>query len=284
MKIILKNEAGSFELGGGRHPQARLQEITGLGVPAKEHKTAVLEGQAGQTLNKSRDLERTITMSFDFFGDERTVRRLYKIIYEGVSLYFYLSNGERRRITGYCTRSTEAERIIYHKWQSIALQFLCYDPYFYDFYDTTWEISKKTDQWPNSVIDGAFDITIPSRATLISNEASVYVNGDIRTYPVITIKKYKVGTSENTISLMNNTTGRSIVLNYGMAENELLTINLPKRIIESSLNGDITSCISDDTVLSDFYLLRGSNDISISADEDIFAELSIKNQYMSVVI
>lgn len=284
MRIVLRNEVGSFEVGGGRHSQARLREITGLGVPAKEHKTAVLEGQAGQTLNQSRDLERTITMSFDFFGDERAVRRLYKIIYDKVELDFYLSNGERRRIVGYCTRSTEVESIIYHKWHAIVLQFLCYDPYFYDFYDTVWEIAKKTDQWPNSVTDGAFEITIPSRATLCSNEASVYADGDIRAYPVIRIKKYKAGVSENNIALTNNTTGKSLVLNYGMAEKEGLTVNLPKRIIESSLKGDVTSCISDDTVLSDFYLLRGRNDISLSADEDIFAELNIKNQYMSVVI
>ena len=282
MIIVLKNELGRFEVGGGKHPKARLQEITGLGIPAKENKTIVFEGQPGQTLKQSRDLERTITMSFDFFGDERTVRELYKIIYEPVTIYFYLSNGEQRKIVGHCTKNTDIKNIIYHQWQSIALQFVCYDPYFYDFYDASQAISENFDQWPNNITDGVWDIVIPSIATLRSNNSSVYVNGDVKVYPVITIQALQK--NEQPIALINNTTGKRITLNYNISEGEVVTVNLPTRVIESNINGNITNCISDDTVLGDFYLLRGSNDIAVATTGNIFVVVRFSNKYMSVVI
>ncbi len=288
-RIVLENEYGSFEIGGGSHENARLQAIEGIGVPAKEQKTIVFEGQPGKTLKQSRDLERTITMLFDFLGDERTVCKLYKIIYHPVTLYFYLSNGERRKITGHCTQSTDISKIIYHKWQSIALQFTCMDPYFYDFYETEKAISKNEDQWPNMNENGEWQIEIPSVATKRSNEASIYNYGDVDIYPVITLQSHDTAVvalaeTETKIILNNLTTGKSITFNYVISSGELITIDLPKRMIISSKNGDITNCISDDTVLGDFYLQMCNNDMSINADGDIFAVATFFNKYISVVI
>ena len=290
MIIVLKNESGSFEIGGGSHLIARLQEIQGLGAPAKEQKTLIFEGQPGQMLKQSRDLERTITMSFDFFGDERTVYNLYKIIYQPVTLYFYLSNGERRQITGYCTQSTDITKIIYHEWQSVVLQFICLDPYFYDFYETKQAISQNEDLWPNINEDGEYLIKIPSIATKRSNEAVIYNKGDINVYAKISLKRHNTKvilleeTEEKKIVLNNLTTEKSITLNYDISADELITIDLPNRMITSNINGDITNCISDDTVLGDFYLQAGNNDINIDVDGDIFAVATFSNKYISVVI
>ena len=287
MQIKLQNEFGSFEIGGGSHPIARLIEITGIGIPAKEDKSITFEGQAGSTLTNIRDTTRTITMSFDFYGDEREVEKLYRIIYRAVTMTFYLGN-RRRKIDCVCKVATEIEKIIYHKWQKIVLQFFCYDPYFYDVCDTKYPVSKVTDQLPNLNENTEWYIQLPAIATVRTNYTMVKNQGDIEIHPVITLKSNQEITllsEDNYVVLRNLTTGKVLTLNYAMATNEVIKIDLPNRAITSNVNGDITNYISSDTVLGDFILQLGNNEIEIeSTDNNIFAVIEYSNKYVSVVI
>lgn len=289
MQIILKNENGSFEIGGGWHSVARLQEIAGLGPPAKEDTSIVFEGQPGRTLTHTRDIERTITMSLDFYGDERAVEKLFRIIYKSVTLWFYLGY-TRRKITGRCINAPDITKIIYRKWQSIALQFVCDNPYFTDFYETEMAISKNIDQFPNYNENGEWYIQLPAIATLRSSESTIMNKGDIKVYPAITLKNNSQAAAladTYGVILTNLTTGKHITLNYDVVAGELVTIDLINRKITSTTNGDITNCMSDDTVLSEFYLEVGSNHMSINnlnESSDIFAVAQFSNQYISVVI
>lgn len=52
MLITLKNEFGTFEIGGGRHKCARLTDISGLGISGKEITSVVFPSQAGHTVKK----------------------------------------------------------------------------------------------------------------------------------------------------------------------------------------------------------------------------------------
>lgn len=288
MRIVLQNEFGSFEIGGGSHKKARLLTIEGIGIPAKEDTPIVFEGQAGQTIIGSRDLERVITMSLDFYGDEREVEKLYRIIHKPVDILFFLGN-RRRRIKGRCKVATDITSIIYHQWQSVALQFVCDNPYFSDFNDTVKAISANEDQFPNVNLDGEWYIELPAIATLRSSKASIYNYGDVEIYPLITLQNNKVAdvlSEESNITLTNLTTGKTITIEYQMSAGENITLDLESRAITSDINGNIVTYISDDTVLSDFYLAVGKNDIVIEASsaDNIFAIAHYSNQYISVVI
>lgn len=290
MRIALRNEFGSFEMGGGSHPSARLIEITGLGVPAKENTTIVFEGQPGQTLTESRDIERTITMSFDFYGDERTVQKLYRIIYKPVTIYFYLNNGERRKIVGHCTQSTDITKIIYHKWQSIVLQFICYDPYFHNVTNTVLKIAKPVNKLPNVNEDGRWFIELPVVATEINKTVVAINSGETILYPIIKIYSNKTENDNPEaygIVISNETTGNSITLDYNLSVNEIITVDIPQRKIDSNINGDITNYISDNTVLSAFFLDIGENNITIdnpNPDDNMYGEIEFTNNYIAVVI
>ncbi|MBQ7794728.1 MAG: phage tail family protein [Clostridia bacterium] len=289
MYIVLKNEFGSFEIGGGGHTSARLQEIEGIGVPAKDDTPIVFEGQPGRTIIACRDLERTITMSIDFYGDERTVEKLYRIIYKPMDIRFYLGN-RRRKTHGRCIAATDITKIIYHKWQKIVLQLVCDDPYFYDFYDTAAAISANADQLPNLNENGEWFVQLPAVATLRSSKASIFNRGNTEIYPKITLannKETDALADEAGVILTNATTGKTIKLEYQIATGELVTLDLKKRKIISSLSGNIITSISDDTVLEDFYLAVGENILSIESlntADDIFAMAYYSNQYVSVVV
>lgn len=287
MRIKLHNEFGSFEVGGGSHPVARITSITGLGIPAKEDKTITFEGQSGSTLTSYRDLDRTITMSFDFYGDEYTVEKLYRIIYKPLTMTFYLS-GRRRKIDGVCKMATEIENIIYHRWQKIVLQFACYDPYFQDVCNTQQPISLVTNHLPNVNENTEWYVQLPAIATTRESRGIVINSGNIEIYPVITLQSNQsvaLLADNNYIILRNLTTQKTLTINYLMSAEEVVTVDLPSRSITSSINGNITNYISSDTVLGDFILQLGENEIEVdSSNSEIFAVIEYSNKYTSVVI
>ena len=52
-----------------------------------------------------------------------------------------------------------------------------------------------------------------------------------------------------------------------MSDGETITINLKSRMITSDKNGVITDNITDDTILSNFYLTIGKNDVSFTSND-----------------
>lgn len=288
MLIKMQNKIGSFEIGGGSHPIARLTQITGIGLLNKEESTVVFAGQPGRTLTSVRDMERAITLSFDFYGDERVVEKLYHITYHPLTLTFYLGN-RRRKIEARCKTATDINSIIYHKWQSIVLQFVCDDPYFYDVCNTEEPISMIVDQLPNVNENTQWYVSLPAIATVRSNRAVITNSGDIDIYPIIKLKNNASDAAtiseESYIILRNLTTGKFVRLDYEIAADETIIINLPNRAITSDVNGNITNYISSDTVLSDFILQLGDNEIEIeSTSNNVYSVIEYSNKYISVVI
>ncbi len=87
--------------------------------------------------------------------------------------------------------------------------------------------------------------------------------GTARSYPVVSIKR-SGGTSATVEWLRNETTGRTIYLNYALQSGETLTIDfrLGKRSIVSSFYGVVWRAALRGSEFSDFYLLPGVNAIS----------------------
>ena len=128
MKMVIKNEFGSFELGGGCNSSARIQSIVGLGLPTKESERINFSGQAGQLTKSVRDLSRTITVAFDFNGGQKEIERLYRILYHPVELLFTFGT-RRRKIYARCINPQEVESIMYQNLYRYAIQFVCDNPF-----------------------------------------------------------------------------------------------------------------------------------------------------------
>ena len=87
--------------------------------------------------------------------------------------------------------------------------------------------------------------------------------------------------------MINHTTGQQLVLERAAAAGEVVTIDIPNRQIVSSLDGDVTSVISQDTYLSDFWLDVGVNDVeavSYATGERIGVVMTYYNQYVEAIL
>lgn len=288
MRIVLKGENGNFEIGGGAHANARLLDIQGIGLPPKEVTAATFAGQNGQSVTSVRDSVRTITVSFDFYVNPRMMQKLYGILYAPVEMCFYTSGG-RYTITAQCRDSVDVERIIYGAWNKVAVQFVCDDPYFHDMQETKIAVASYVNYFPNAYEDGKWLVSLPAVATERLTRVTVKNKGVTKIYPQISAKKTNaaVGTSsEYGLKLINHTTGKTIEIDYRLTATSNILFNVAKRkITDGDVN--ITSYISDDTVLSDFYLIPGANDIEVIALDNadlITADLTFNNNYIGVAI
>lgn len=290
MKVIIKNKYGKFEMGGGKHPTARILNISGLGLPVKEANTVTFAGQPGHTTESIRDLSRTITISCDFCGGQKEITRLYRMLYHPVELWFTFGE-HRRKINGICINPEDVEKIMYQREYSLVMQFVCGNPYFNDFYNTKIKVFQRLDQLPN-VLDGEnWYIQLPAVATRRIITAAVFNKGDTIIYPIIHIGNSHATTATDTgeygILINNNTNNAKIMLNYNPQPGEEITVDLPLRKITSSINGVITNKISDDTVLSDFVLELGENMLScinLSGTGDVSVTVEYTNNYAMAVV
>lgn len=287
MRIVIKNEYGSFVCCGARDKgTARIQAIEGLGTPEKEISSVTFAGTAGFSFQSTRDTERTITLTADFFAEPREVQKLYRIIYRPVELYIY-AGSVRRRISGIIARATEADKIIYHRWQAITLQIICSDPYFHDFDSTLLPIATYEDKLPN-VYEAAWYVSLPAVATASYTRRTIQNLGDTVLYPVIYVSDISGLSAEGSyIAVTNKTTGAAVRIERTFSAGDTVTIDIPHRKITSAADGSITTAISDDTVLGDFYLECGENDIEVTSGNPSnvpHAEIRYNNNYAAVVI
>lgn len=287
MQVILKNDYGELIIGCSG--KAKLINIDGLGLPQKETQTVSYAGQPGQTTLTIRDMPRTITLTIDFKGRQDDILKLYRMIYNEVDITI-LSGDIRRKTTGLCINPADVEGIIYHRMYKAVLQFVCDDPYFHDIFETKFDISGRKNMFPNLVEDDTYYINLPAVATVRASESSIVNNGAVKVYPIIEIYN---NTSDTVISettgliIQNITIGAQIEIERDMKPSEQITIDLPHRKIISNIDGNITNYISDDTVLSNFYLNTGKNVISVENQNTMQNTVTIvrfNNNYEAAVI
>lgn len=287
MRIEIKNEYGKIVIGerGG----AKLVDIAGLGAVEKEAQTVTYAGQPGQTTLSLRDMPRTITMSIDFCGDRDAVLKLYRILYGTVRLVIF-SGENRRAINGNCINQYDVEQIIYRQMYKVTVQFVCDDPYFHDVSEVRFDLNRREDKLPNLQENGEWYVTLPTAATVRTNGSGVINKGIAAVYPIIEITNNTAEAAEGEQSgliITNGTIGATIGIERDMKPSELITIDLPRRRIISSVDGSITKHISDDTVLSEFYLAPGGNDITVinkNEKQVISTVISFNNNYEAAVI
>lgn len=290
MKMIIKNEFGSFELGGGNNSSARIESIVGLGLPTKEPERINFSGQAGQLTKSVRDLSRTITVAFDFNGGQKEIERLYRILYHPVELLFTFGTN-KRKIAARCINPQEVESIMYQKLYRYAIQFVCDNPYFNDFYNTKIAVFNRADQFPNVSEGGNWYVQLPAVATVRTITANIINSGEIEVYPIIHIYnsagQIALMSEFSGIMITNESTGEKIELDYSPADGEEITIDLAKRKITSNTSGSIIDYITDDTDLSKFILQLGDNKITcenLTGSGNLSAIVEYTNNYAMAVM
>lgn len=287
MQIILENNYGRFII--GKNGDAKLLNISGLGIPQKEIQTVTYSGQAGQTTLSMRDMPRAITITMDFYGSQDEILKLYRMIYHNVDIII-LSGNIRRKITGLCINQSDIESIIYHKMCKAAFQFVCDDPYFHDITETKVVLNRRTDKLPNLYENSKYYVNLPTIATERTNAAGVINNGAANVYPIIEIYNNTpdvVSDTETGLIISSNVIESKITIDRDMKPSEKITIDLPNRKIISNVDGNIINDISDDTKLSDFFLIPGNNYITVknkNSQQDTMTIIRFNNNYEAAVI
>ncbi len=263
MIIRMKNENGTFEIGGGKHVSARLQQITGLGLVSKAIQSLTYSQMPGRVITSERASERTITLKFDYYADPETVIRFFKILQKPMKLEL-LRNGYYREIDCRVIAGAENNNIVYHHWEEMTLQLECSDPYFRGAVRRE-SIVSATDMLPNVFENSDWYIQLPAVATVRHQDALIMNDGDTIVYPTITVENLADTTGAKTDTITITINDRVLKIYHHAAVDETVTFNLERRMITSSVDGDITNQISDDTVLSDMYYDEGSNVVTVTS-------------------
>ena len=286
--IEISNQNGSFAI--GTYKKMGLTEIKGIGAPSKSTKTMEFINSPGVKTTSVKDSSRTISIAGDLNGNRNDVRNIYRVISEECEIRFILGT-ERFMIRGRCINPDDIVRITEGIYTFI-FQFVCDFPYFEDFYPSRISIKNRINQFPNTLEDGEWSITLPAVATARTTEATVVNRGDVAVYPVITVSNQSeivpYSASRGIITL-SNSRGGTIVLYHDFQVGEYVVLDLENREIYSVASDgtktEITAEISDDTVLSDFKLLPGENHISVQTENtsnNISCLLEYKNLYCGV--
>lgn len=275
MQIIIENEYGRICMGNGQHPYFRVTDANGIGFMTPERNVCTYAGVDGQTLISSVYGARTITIAAEMMNSGILKREdILRIISDNVTIKFE-KGSKRRQISGRCISFDEGKpnRV----FRKVVLQFICDSPYFEDYTYTSCDLFTRED-----IVTGGVT-TFDTAFSVRSNTADIYNRGDYSTEPIINI--YCAAAHSDIISVKNVTTGAVCEITGGVTNGEQIQINIPERCITSSLRGDITYLISDNTVLSKFFLKRGYNSFTVDSENvGITCTLEYKNKYMEAVI
>lgn len=279
MRLTYISEGGRIEMGGGSNPIMNITMISGFELPAPDYETAKFAGENGVTTIGKTDLPRTLTITGDLLGGQRELMHVLKTIYYPGELYCDFGQ-IKRKIACKCINLNDIERHQNCGINGFTFQFQADNPYFNDFYDT--EVSLAS--YVNRVSD---NFTLPCVFTEKIDEGSAYNRGDKIMYPVITLTaEAERSISDTVLTIENLTTGKSVSIVHSPQNGEDIIFDLHARKIKSSIDGNITKKITDDTLLHEFYLEKGNNKLRFSTTDvlqPIKAMMTFNNIYIMAV-
>ncbi len=275
LTLIYKNALGTVTMTGRGRDDVRICSIEGLGPVNYDYTTAVYSGQRGQKTIFSRALERSITIALEVTGGDisSVMSQLLRVLSEGGTLYikaFHLD----RRIECSQVQIPDVTGVLKGEIATFAVQFISDDPYFEDGEDIVVPLYKQT-----KLLSTPFEM--PCILGEIVMGAEIEILGTIAVEPTITMYyPDALGGIEN-ITITNQTTGKSICLDYTPQEDDTVEIDVKNRKITSSKNGNIINYISEDTFLGDFVLERGMNVISVDLG-DVSSGFTVQCRYSNL--
>ena len=272
-KLYFENGQGRVDMFLGGAGPVRVTSLSGFGNPAKKYSTVVFEGKSGQKTLSSNAMPRTIIISGDVnTKDKNTMKNMFKVLDEPG--WLYVDFGEKKKKI-YCNQVNLEDGAHKGNYMNFVLSMTADEVFFLDIEQTDISVFIKEGTILNKVI-------FPCILTRKITEATINNYGEENVEPVITICNYysKIVEEDDTIIILNDTTGQKIELVVGMEENEIITIDIKNRKVLSSVKGNITSDISDDTYLNRFWLCPGENLLKASHN-NLEQEISVVCSYFS---
>ncbi len=251
---------GIIDMGGGDSPSLNLTQLSGFGLPPKLYETVEFATENGVTTIGKKDGARTMTISGDLMGGQNEIMKMLQAFYYDGELFCDFGR-IKRKISCKCINLDDIERHNNCGINGFTVQFQADYPYFTDYHTTSHAIVG----YRNLVTD---TFTLPCVFTETVREGEVHNSGDLIAYPVITITSSAEPEEEDTtLSLVNETTGAFIKVQHVLQKDEVITMDLNERSVISSISGNLSSKVTDDTVLSGFYFDVGTNKIKFDTTD-----------------
>ncbi len=272
MTLTYKNNYGTVTMYGNGEGSIHICAIEGLGVVANEYNAASYTGQNGQKTLSARALPRSITLSLEVTGENinSTLREALRVLSrEGV---LYITDTDlNRRIFCNQVQIPDVERILKGRITTLAVQFVCDNPYFEDGEDTVLPLYSR-----EKLLASPF--ALPCMFGKITTGAEIKNSGDEVAEPQISIYCTNAFSGAESIIISNITTGRQICLEYALQSDDTVLIDVKNRRITSSKSGNLLNYLSDNTFLGDFVLERGVNLIEVDLG-DVTSGFTIECRY-----
>lgn len=276
MKIRYISQGGTVDMGGGGNIISNISRINGFDMPSPNYEEVTYAGENGTTTTGKTDLPRIMTITGDFYGGQKERNKVLKAFYYPGELYCDFGK-TKRKISCKCTNCDDIENYYNSGINGFTVQFQADYPYFSDYYDTMVSLAS----YVNRVTD---TFTLPCVFTELKTYGNVENRGDMICYPVITLSTpYEPTLDTQILCISNDTTGANIKLNYRMQKDEIITVDLSTRRIDSNVSGNITNSMTDDTYLDKFYLEPGENLLRFSSSDKrqlITAYVTFNNLYL----
>ena len=279
MELIYKNEKGTLKLNGSGGSGFTICEIEGLDLLEKTRTVTGYVGEDGVMEENSRYVSRIISIS----GDLRCGEDSYKVIHDAARILsskgtLYINNKNKQRVI-----TVNASTLTFGQnhgiYKSFVLQFVCDYPHFKDEKDTVCYVFKKEHHLTKNTV---FPVMLTQRIS----EGSIYNNGDLKVYPVITIKKNSGTGTQNTITVSNLTTEKTMILEKEMQIGEIIEINVRERTIKSNIDGNIMGTLEQYSLLSDMWIDYGENIICVNLDgvqKGLEVSVIYNNEYLEAL-
>lgn len=273
------NDVGSFTMNGLNCGKIRILSLSGFGLPTKSYTNIEFASENGITEIGCKDTKRTITISGDMDDYDGSCRRNMSIVMHEPGDLICSNEFEQRKIKVKVTKPPEFD----YKGGGIyafSFQLQADYPYFTSIHETATDVYTLK----NRVTE---NFTLPCIFTESVSEGTAHNIGDKYTYPILTIENISDATLTGPITVTNLTTGAFIKINHDLVKSEIITIDLETRSVKSTTDGNITNSISDDTDLSEFYLVIGSNKLKAehnSQEGQLKVQIRFYNEYYSMEV
>ena len=255
MILTYNNDLGTLKFYGSGEHLLNICEIEGLEPPAKQRRTQCYIGEDGCVESSSQYGQRIITLSGDT-KENGILKNAARILSYGGTLVIQTDNSARKITVNEATLSVGKR---YGAYTAFVIQFICDYPHF-----------SAVNSIESAVFKRVNKLSSESKLPLILSErvANGQIDnlGDIKIYPVISIRKLSDKAGSNTITITNTTTGKKLVFNKAMELGEQIVIDIKERTVTSSVDGNVLSSLDRFCSLSDMWCDLGVNDIGADID------------------
>lgn len=278
MKMTYKNDFGTVDMFGEGGEGFCICDIDGLELLGKERSLVRFYNTDGYQESSSFFGQRVITVSGDIkTNDYENIENAIRILSKPGTLRIDTKRCSREITVNDVTFKTERRNGMY---KTFCVQMTCDNPHFTDCNDITKGVYYRN----NLITD---ETVLPAMFTERSFGGIIENTGDVECEPKIIVECLENSSEDGSLIIENKTAGTKIVINYKVKKDEVITVDIPNRVITSNVEGDITNCLDPESYLCDIYLLCGGNEFDVTAtagNRNCDVYLVYRNKYTGMVV